>query len=276
MLRGANHEDLIYVNADQPSTGGGEVLAYTYPGGRLVGKLGDFGNPGGLCSDTSGNVFVTFGGFEGLNPGIEEYAHGGRWLATLTLPGTWADACSVDATTGNLAVTDGGEDVYIFQNSQGEPIAYSSGLPNVEYCAYDAAGDLFLAGQDRSEKNQLVEMLAGGSGFQTIKLDRPISPSRIQWDGADLAVQAGASPTFIYRMNVSQGRAKTVSRVRLVGAGNSQFWISGNTVVRATDTRMKIGIWNYPEGGRHRNVTKQALPYQAAGLTVTLGPQRRH
>lgn len=93
MLRGANHEDLIYVNADQASRGGGEVLAYTYPGGRLVGKLGDFDNPGDLCSDTSGNVFVTFGGFEGLNPGIEEYAHGGRGLATLSLPGAWAYAC---------------------------------------------------------------------------------------------------------------------------------------------------------------------------------------
>jgi hypothetical protein len=71
-------------------------------------------------------------------------------------------------------------------------------------------------------------------------------------------------------MEVSKGRAKTVARVRLVDAGDSQFWISGGTLVRAIGNRMKIGIWNYPEGGRHKNVMKQALPYQAYGLTVSL------
>ncbi len=39
---------------------------------------------------------------------------------------------------------------------------------------------------------------------------------------------------------------------------------------------MQIGVWNYPEGGRHENVTKQALPYQAFGLTVSLGSRRRN
>lgn len=274
MSREAKNDDLLYVNADRPSAGGGEVLVYTYPGGKLVGTLGEYANPAGLCSDASGNVFVTTGGFEGLNPGVQKYSHEGRRLATLSVPAPWASTCSVDPTTGNLAVLNYGTDVYIYHNARGKPVAYSTGLENATYCAFDTAGNLFLVGQDNNRKNQLVEMLAGGSEtFQTIELDRPITPTRVQWDGADLAVQ-GISPTFIYRMQVSQGRAKTVSRVRLIGAGNSQFWISGSTIARATDTRMKIGVWNYPEGGRHKNVTKQALPYQAAGLTVSLSSRR--
>jgi hypothetical protein len=276
MLREAKDDDLLYVNANRPSAGGGEVLVYTYPGGKLVGTLGDFNNPAGLCSDNSGRVFVTIGGFEGLSPSVQEYSHEGRWLATLSVPAPWATTCSVDPTTGNLAVLNGGTNVYIYQNTQGEPVTYSTGLENATFCAFDAAGNLFLVGQDHDKKSQLVEMLVGGSGtFQTIKLDRKIVPTRIQWDGADLAV-GGTQPTVIYRMQVSQGHAKTMSRVRLIGAGNSQFWISGSTVARATDARMKIGVWNYPGGGRHENVTKQALPYQAFGLTVSLSSRRRN
>lgn len=133
----------------------------------------------------------------------------------------------MDPTTGNLAVLNGGTDVHIYQNAKGEAVTYYSGLDNATSCGFDAAGNLFLTGQNHNEKNQLVEMPAGGSGtVQTIKLDREITPTRIQWDGADLAVQ-GMRSAIIYRVEVSQGRAKTVSRVPLVGAGNSQFWISG-------------------------------------------------
>ena len=83
-------------------------------------------------------------------------------------------------------------------------------------------------------------MPAGDAGiFQTIKVDKPISAmGDVQWDGADLAV-GGTQPTVIYRMQVSQGRAKTVSRVHLVGVGNSQFWISGSTVARATEGQVR-------------------------------------
>jgi hypothetical protein len=275
MLPEAKDDDLLYVNADRPSAGGGEVIVYTYPGGKLVGTLGNFDNPAGLCSDASGKVFVTIGGFEGLDPSVQEYSHEGRWLATLSVPAPWASGCSVDPTTGNLAVVNGGPNVYIYDNAQGEPTTYSTGLANTTFCAFDAAGNLFLVGQ-YNRKIQLVEMLAGDSGsFETIKLDRKIMPTRIQWDGTDLAV-GGTRSTMIYRMQVSQGRAKTVSRVRLVGAGNSQFWISGSTLARATNTGVKIGVWNYPEGGRHKNVTKQELPYRAFGLTVSLSSRRRH
>jgi hypothetical protein len=271
MLREAKGDDLLYVNAVRPGAGSGEVLVYAYPGGKLVGTLGAFDNPAGLCSDTAGNVFVTIGGFEGLEPSVQEYAHGGRLLATLSVPGVWATSCSVDPTTGNLAVASGGTDVYIYQNAQGEPVTYSSGLANATNCAFDAAGNLFVVGLTYNRKSQLVEMPAGSSeNVQTIKLDKQITPTAVQWDGADLAVGT-TSANIIYRVEVSQGRAKTVSRARLVGADHSEFWISGSTLVRATDNNKKIGVWHYPEGGAHKNVLKQALSYRAYGVTVSLG-----
>jgi YD repeat-containing protein len=275
MLRPAKSEDLLYVNAVEPSAEFGEVLVYTYPRGKFVGILGGFGHLRGLCSDTAGHVFVTSGGTLSEDPTIDEYSHGGNWLATLSLPGT-PGGCAVDPTTGNLAVVTGGE-ISVYPDAQGEPVTYFARLKSATSCAYDAAGNLFVVGIGSNDKGELVEMPAGDAGtFQTIRVDKPISEmGAVQWDGADLAVQ-GIRPTIIYRMEVSQGRGKTVSRVRLVDAGNSDFWISGNTVARATGTRMKVGIWNYPEGGRHKDVTRQALPYQAFGLTVSLSSPRQH
>ena len=49
-----------------------EVAYYTYPAGKLVGTLNATAR--GLCSDTSGNVFLVNEG------GIGEYAHGGTSL----------------------------------------------------------------------------------------------------------------------------------------------------------------------------------------------------
>src|SRR5579863_1922108 len=89
-MRGAKDNALLYVNADNASAGGGKVFAYTYPGGKLVGTLGAFGNPAGLCSDTAGRVYVTVGGFEGMNPSVQEYSHDGRWLAYVNVPAPWA------------------------------------------------------------------------------------------------------------------------------------------------------------------------------------------
>ncbi len=205
----------------------------------------------------------------GEDPTVDEYSHGAAgWQRSAFLE--LQVAALLIRTTGNLAVVTGGE-ISIYPDAQGEPVTYFARLKSATSCAYDAAGNLFVIGVGSNDKGELVEMPAGDTGiFQTIKVDKPISAmGDVQWDGADLAV-GGTQPTVIYRMQVSQGRAKTVSRVHLVGVGNSQFWISGSTVARATEARMQIGVWNYPEGGRHENVTKQALPYQAFGLTVSL------
>jgi hypothetical protein len=270
-MRGAKDNALLYVNADNASAGGGKVFAYTYPGGKLVGTLGAFGNPAGLCSDTAGRVYVTVGGFEGMNPSVQEYSHDGRWLAYVNVPAPWASNCSVDPTTGDLAVVNGGTDVYLYQNGRGQPIAHDSSLNNASYCGFDAAGNLFLTGEGHDRKNHLVEMAAGRPGtFKAITLDRKITPTAIQWDGAELAIETYPSGD-IYRMRVSQGHAKAIARVHLVGADNSLFWISGSTVAKATDNGMKVGVWSYPEGGRHENVTKGALPYRAYGITVSAG-----
>ena len=72
-------------------------------------QLSDSNSPYGECVDKAGDVFVAdFGGNTGT-PAILEYAHGGtKPIATLSDPGYYPESCSIDPTTGNLAVTNDG------------------------------------------------------------------------------------------------------------------------------------------------------------------------
>jgi hypothetical protein len=95
MLPDARGEDLMYVS------GNDAVTVYTYPGDKLVGKLDGFRFASGQCVDKKQNVYITSIG----DGRVYEYAHGGkRRIKTLVSPNAFG--CSIDPTTGNLAVTN--------------------------------------------------------------------------------------------------------------------------------------------------------------------------
>jgi hypothetical protein len=78
-VRHAAGGDLLYFSI--PDRSDPHVYVYSYPGGVQVGDLTDFASgdyPEGLCTDSSGDVFVTtvedFYPWNGL---IQEYTHGG-------------------------------------------------------------------------------------------------------------------------------------------------------------------------------------------------------
>src|SRR5580704_4384157 len=86
--------DLLYVSIIS-----GITNVYTYPGGRLVGGLSNTGATYGLCSNKNGNVFIT------TQYAIYEYPHGMAVpIAVLTDPQGQSLGCSIDPTTGKLAV----------------------------------------------------------------------------------------------------------------------------------------------------------------------------
>ena len=73
MLPEAKRQDLLYVSDLEAQ----EVFIYAYRGKKLVGTLGGFFNPEGLCVDKKGDVWVTNDTSEG-NHQVIEYAHGAR------------------------------------------------------------------------------------------------------------------------------------------------------------------------------------------------------
>src|SRR5581483_10529310 len=98
MARDTESQDLLYV-ANRKD---GSVFVYSYPEGKAKGSLLDV-KASGLCSDSSGNVFVPAG------REILKYAHGGaRPIEALRDPlGGATQFCAVDPASGDLAVSGG-------------------------------------------------------------------------------------------------------------------------------------------------------------------------
>ena len=137
MLPEAKSEKLVYVAA-------GEVYVYAYGTNKLVGTLSRIGGTLYECSDKHGDVSVAVPG-GASQPGVYEYAHGGTEpINYFSVAG--AVACAVDPSSGNLAITNGGPTVYIYQNASGLPEAYTDDDEYTTDVAYDDSGNLFVDG----------------------------------------------------------------------------------------------------------------------------------
>jgi hypothetical protein len=150
--------ELLYASAIE----GSKVLVFSYPQGSLVQTLTGFRDPPYyICSDGSGDVFVPTTNFK--SPGyIYEFAHGGSQpTETLTDPGPgYAQSCSVDPTTGNLAVANG-FNVAVYPGAQGTPTVYEASDVGTWDCAYDDSGDLFVDGRTYNDK--IAELPVSGT-----------------------------------------------------------------------------------------------------------------
>jgi hypothetical protein len=235
----------------------------------------------GLCSDKHGNVFMPSADSSG-NAVVYEYAHGASSpKATLSVPGILAEGCSVDPTTGNLAVTYLCHNcsygpVAIFQNAQGTPTSYEQQSVFLSYCGYDGKGNLFADGNG-SGGFALLELPAGGNVLSPISVNQSISAAgQVQWDGTYVAIEDLSYPV-IYQFQVSGSAATRKGTTTLSGAGvwGGQSWIQGGTVVvpftKTGYSPNKFGFWKYPAGGTAKKIIKKHLGAGAlAGATVSV------
>ncbi|HVR45637.1 MAG TPA: hypothetical protein VMT95_03180 [Candidatus Binatia bacterium] len=238
-------QDLLYV------TDGEIVKIYTYPRGKFVAPLGNFGSVYGMCSDAAGDVFIP----EYFQNEILEYAHGGSSpIATINTIYDFPSGCSIDPTTGNLATATYSK-LEVFRPSPSGwslPTTYTdSDLGLINFCAYDGSGNLFVDGNDGSY--QLAELPAGSSTFTNITLGKSINkPSDLMWDGHDIAIASGRFtgkfPAPIYQFSISGSYGDLVHLTLLFRAGGQlhQFWIQGDKIIGTHDGGE--AIWNYPKG----------------------------
>jgi hypothetical protein len=291
MLQSATNGDLIYGSLASGEYGPA-VYVYSYPGGELVGKLTDFPSGyylQGLCTDRSGDVFVTAAQAENTSQSnIYEYAHGGTSpIATLSDPGS-AAACAVDPTTGNLAVANastggGGDgDVAIYQDAQGAPTLHAdSNIESFAFCAYDNEGNLFTSGSTQYYTSNLFELPKGSGSFTDISLNKSFFVSSVQWVGGRLSAAEfigghhGEQP--VYQIQIS-GSSGTVSEPTLLRSRHdrktttAQFWVQGGTILSFYYWG-GVGLWRYPKGGRPTKVI--GAPYGPDyGMTVSVSRHR--
>ena len=144
--KGAWSGDLLYVAT------GGDVYVLSYPSGKVVGRLGvDARQP---VFRQTGNVFVVQG------ETIVEYSHRGKLLQTLPTYDV-PQSCSVDPTTGNLAVpTVDYSCVYIYPDARPPAQSVCDDYFVIPACAHTIATEIcfstVLWAADRTTRTYLT------------------------------------------------------------------------------------------------------------------------
>lgn len=284
MAPGAATTDLLYIS----DLAANEVFVYSYPGDKLVGKLTGFHFPDGECTDKLGDVWIVNNEGSQSSEDIVEYKHGGtKPIATLYDPGVYPVSCSVDPTTGDLAVTasegvvsHGPGNVAIFRRAKGNPTYYQDPAFYFYFWdGYDTKGNLYIDGSTYQTFFEFAELPKGEKKLKTITLKGGAINfgGKIQWDGKYVAVGeqeykiVGSPPHYdsaIYQTTGSGG--KIVSVTPLDGSMDvGGPWIDGQTVIGPSSKANGssggiVGFWNYPKGGKFtKKLTGFDQPYSA-------------
>jgi len=243
----AKRGDLLYVSDADDSAPA--VYFLSYPAGKLVGTIDDFGGatPTGMCVDKEQNVWITED-----HAGIQEYAHGGTArIGYVDGPsGDEYRGCAFDRKTGNLAAASLNGDIAIFAEAQGTPAVYSdSELQRAVACGYDGKGNLYVVGFGNGSGFAFAELPKGSSELTNITLDKSIhAPGGVQWDGKHVDV-SDAEEGVIYQTNGAGGQVVGATYLDLgIQLTTGQFWIQGSQVIVAVSDGI-VGYWSYPAGG---------------------------
>jgi DNA-binding beta-propeller fold protein YncE len=267
-------EDLLYV------ANRGSITIYSYPQGNLVATLALSYEPNGLCSDSSGNVFITSADMQE----IFEYAHGGKHaIRTLKDPGYMPRGCASDPVTGNLAVanyeTSSAKhpgNIEVYPKATGNPNSFvGANLHYYLYCSYDTDGNLYVDGESSSTRVVVAELPKDGNTLSRVDLSQSIGRSDgIQWDGTYVAV-GDESTHAIYEFAIKRSsgmlkRATFLGGTQRVG----QFDIDGLTVIvpnsNSTSDASDVLFFPYPRGGEPiQTITNGVLLPSAAVISVT-------
>lgn len=278
MAPDAATQDLLYASNVH------NVTVFSYPEGKLEGTLKGFYVAEGECVDQKGDIYITDYG----HGRIVEYAHGAQKpLAVLEEIGGSPVSCSVDPTTGDLAVSNQGPDnasIAIYSHGRGKPKLYTnSSIYSYNACSYDKSGDLFFDGFSAANSQSFIfaELPRGANTFKVVKLNQDIGDAGgVQWHDKYVAVGDHSAPV-VYEFAIRGSRGKRVDAVHL---GNeavdvSQFFIQDKTLIASNeyfkdgDNCWDILYYDYPGGGKAtKKITNGLFP---RGVAVSLAQTRQ-
>jgi hypothetical protein len=266
---------LLYVS----DAGTNDVNVYKLLDGTQVGTLTGFNEPQGECADKAHNVWIANTG----TSTIIEYAHGGTTpIATLSDPGQFPVGCSVNMTTGDLAVSNiittgsGAGSVSVYANAMGSPTIYSDpNLAKAFYLAYDNHGNLFVDGLNGNGGFQFAELPSGSSTFTDITLSQSLAlPGGVAFHEGEVVVGDQSVPA-VYRVSDNTSGmilgttplAGTADVVQFtVACGPSFARLCGHSKVFAPDaSAADVKVFNYPKGGTPKTTST------ITGLSIPIG-----
>ncbi|MGA7354005.1 MAG: hypothetical protein WBW76_01110 [Candidatus Cybelea sp.] len=271
MLPEARGRDLLYVSSSAYQYS--DVYVYTFPGVKLVGGIVVGSNASGLCTNDSGDVFVT-GAYT-----VYEYRHAQARRAAAISDPLGADSCSINPTNGDLAVAGIGG-LAVFRHGKGFHWhlgrLYSFNMNGGSSCAYDGAGNLFFDGTlsaSSSLQQLFVELPSDGKQLENVTLNVTLTtPGNLAWDGKYLAV-GDKDNLLIHRFAIRGRRGTQIGKLSLSGMQEvRQFWIQGRILIGpAFESNWLFGLWPYPGGGSATSSTPQD---EASGATVSVAARR--
>lgn len=273
----------------------GVVWIYKLPSLEIKGILTGFQAINGLCSDGKGNVWAAMSGFEQM----WKLAHDGTIVSILQDTIGTPIGCAVDPTTGNLAVSNIGNNpgghiggsILVYPGATGSPSQYwcLSCLVSYGFAGYDTSGNLFVDGKNASNAFALAELPAGGGArahLKALTIDGGTlyAVGMVEWDAADRYLVIGDQTcdnkrgSCVYRAKISRSTAKITGRTTpLDSAGNPicdliQGTLDGNALVGSDDDNGVCGhpsgtdVWPFPAGGpaTHYNDVYDSQPIGAA------------
>jgi len=276
---------LLYIS----NTGTSDVTVYTYLNGHgllLVGKLTGFELPTGMCTDTSGNVWISDYSAEKLY----EYAHGGsKPIETIRQHSGRPYDCSVDPKTGNLAVANqlpnhryyssGVVTVYPKGSTQGTTYRPPDGFSDVDFLAYDNQSNLFVDGTVYYYGDPaLFELAKGASALTQLTLSGATlyQPGAISWLGPTLLLGdrdfQNQGTSGAYRVFVSGSVATVVGTLPFAGTQEAYgSWRRATNVIVPDHPADTVRIYALKDGSLVSKLTDSvSLPF---GATVSSVPK---
>lgn len=261
-------DNLLYVI----DPGSMAAMEYTFkPAALRFGAiLNGVQDPFGACVDASQNVWIAQQGRL-----VVRFAHGDLSPdGTLSVRATSPTDCSVDSSSGNLAVlttTIIDATVDFFKGARGRASIIALGRINTPYCSYDGTGNLFIVGTSLQGAAALYEISPGSKTFKVVTINQaPSKPGGIAWDGTYLDI-ADSSIGAIDRYQVAGSTATQVDSIPLEATGTiGKFSISGKYLVVPFENGSTgfVNVYSYPAGGeRLRTLRSFSIPLAAVVST---------
>ena len=286
MAPGAGTDDLLYIsNYDNDS-----VVVYSYPQGKLVGTLTGFAEPDGVCADKKGDVWIVNNSDVDGEDAVE-YKHGGtKPIATVYDPAEIPVSCSVDPTTGSLAITNiasygsGPGSMALYTHAKGSAKLYTvPKMDAVYFCGYDDKGDLFVDGRGSDGfQFRFAELPKGKETFVNILLTggTVLFPGDVVWDGKHVAVgdqqyeRVGSPPEYDSAIYQTTGAGGKIIGTTVLGGSSDVvgFSIEGKSVIGTDKSPYSypdpdnVAFYNYPAGGKPTKTLNKGFdqPYGVA------------
>jgi hypothetical protein len=282
---------LLYVS--DGSSGTIDVYNYRVKAGKLYGQITGLSFPYGQCVDRGGDVYVV----DNNTSKIYEYAHGGTTpIATATDDYGSPIGCSVDSTTGNVAVGNfngpgsgtGGIDVFAGGLNGSQTNYTDSNLFHLFPPGYDPGGNLFVQATDYSGTHELAELPAGSAKFTLLGGLTVGFPGAVAWDGFYLTATdqnyQNAYTTMIYRITVAGSTVKAVRATQLTDNcyPGTNWMVAVQPFVTGTTGKLNAvaagnlncpnrqNLFNYTNGGNPKRSLPSAIaPYAPYGQSVS-------